>query len=229
MLLRLYHLTVASLYWYTVWYDQNFINIPFPKGLESYPLKGRTTFLTFWCLCMQTTYFTIAVLNDYVGTNVANPKQNSILRSINDKLFILAFPTAFYVACAFWGIYAVDKDLIFPDHVAKEFPSWANHTMHTFVLIFITLELTFTYRRYPSKATGFLIVLAFNLTYTLWFHYIYFETNSWVYPIFNVLNWPARVVFITISCSIALVFYILGEKLNTLVWSKVSQQKIKSK
>ncbi|XP_063358959.1 androgen-induced gene 1 protein-like [Cydia amplana] len=230
MLLRLFHVSVASLFWYTVWYDLSYVNIPFPnKAYEQYPLRGRTTFLTFWCLILQTIYFTVSVLNDYIGTNVDHPKQSSILRSIKDKLFILAFPVALYVTSAFWGIYAIDKDLIFPDKIANAIPSWVNHTMHTLILLFILLELVITYRRYPSRFVGFSIVVCFNLTYTFWFHCIWYQTGVWVYPILDVLNWPARVGFVLSSITVAIGFYLLGEKLNRLVWTKVDKKKVKSK
>ncbi|XP_047987464.1 androgen-induced gene 1 protein-like [Leguminivora glycinivorella] len=229
MLLRIFHVSAASLFWYTAWYDQNFINVPFPnKEYAQYALKGRVTFLTFWCLVLQTIYFTLSVLNDYIGTNADQSKHASLLRTIKDTLFVLAFPVALYVTSAFWGIYAVDKDLIFPDWLAKLVPSWVNHTMHTFILLFIALELVITYRRYPSRAVGYSIVILFNLMYTIWFHCIYYQTGVWVYPIYSVLNWPARVGLQLASTSTALGFYVLGEKLNDFVWTKVHNKMVKS-
>ncbi|XP_063358690.1 androgen-induced gene 1 protein-like [Cydia amplana] len=230
MLLRLFHLSAASLFWYTVWYDQSFINVPFPnEKYAQYALKGRVTFLTFWCLVLQTLYFTVSVLNDYIGTNVDHPKQSSILRSIKDTMFILAFPIALYVTSFFWGIYAIDKELIFPDWIAKLIPSWVNHTMHSLVLLFIAFELVITYRRYPSRSVGYSIVVCFNFMYTFWFHYIYYQTGVWVYPIYGVLNWPARVGLQLTSTTLAIGFYLLGEKLNEFVWTKGDTKKVKSK
>jgi hypothetical protein len=178
---------------------------------------------------LQTTYFTVSVLNDYVGTNVYHPKHGSTLRTIKDKLFILAFPVAFYVSCAFWGIYAIDRELIFPEKVEKEFPPWVNHTMHTLVLLFMVLELVLSYRSYPSRCVGCALIICFNLAYVFWFHYIYFQIGVWVYPFFTVLNWAGRVGFVVASTSVGLGLYFLGEKLNGLVWTKVNKQKVKSK
>ncbi|CAG5048379.1 unnamed protein product [Parnassius apollo] len=153
MLLPIFHLFAAGIDTYVMWYDQHYVELPVHNELlKDLPLKSRSLFLTIWCLIMQIAYHTIAFLNDIFGSNDPSPKKKPLIRLIKDTLFSLAFPVAIYVSVAFWSIYAVDKDLIFPDSVEKLYPTWMNHVMHTTVSIFMFLELLMTYRNYPSRA-----------------------------------------------------------------------------
>ncbi|CAK1603518.1 unnamed protein product [Parnassius mnemosyne] len=228
MLLPIFHLSAAAIDSYVIWYDQNYVELPVHNELlKDLPLKSRTMFLTIWCLIMQIAYHTIAFLNDIIGSNDPSPKKKPLIRLIKDTLFSLAFPIAIYVSVAFWSIYTVDKDLIFPDVIEKLYPTWMNHVMHTMVTIFMFLELIMTSRNYPSRAVGISITLAFSMSYIAWYLMIYFKTGVWVYPIFDTLNWPSRIVFIVISNIVILGVYVFSEKLNYLL--SPSQPKLKKR
>lgn len=58
------------------------------------------------------------------------------------------------------------------------------------------------------------------IVYILWVNSIYFNYNIWVYPVLEVMNWAGRIAFFAFSTSVAVFFYVVGEKLNSLVWSK---------
>ncbi|CAH2066015.1 unnamed protein product, partial [Iphiclides podalirius] len=217
MSLAIFHLFAAAINTYVIWYDQTYVELPLENELlKTLPLKSRSMFLTIWCLIIQTVYHTIAFLNDVFGSTAASPRSRPLIRSIRDTLFSLAFPIALYVSTAFWAIYAVDKDLIFPDHIEKLYPTWVNHVMHTTVSVFMFVELLLASRNYPSRKIGVSIITAFNLAYMSWFLTIYFNTGAWVYPVFEPLNWPMRVVFLILSHSTVVGFYLIGEKLNYL-------------
>ncbi|CAK1603519.1 unnamed protein product [Parnassius mnemosyne] len=218
MLLPIFHLSAAAIDSYVMWYDQNYVELPVHNELlKDFPLKSRSLFLTIWCLIMQIAYHTIAFLNDIIGSNDPSPKKKPLIRLIKDTLFSLAFPIAIYVSVAFWSIYAVDKDLIFPDVIEKLYPTWMNHVMHTTVAIFMFLELILTSRSYPSRAVGISITLAFSMSYIAWLLIIYFKSGEWAYPFLNILNWPLRIVFFGISTIVILGVYDFSEKLNYLL------------
>lgn len=165
----------------------------------------------------------MAFLNDVFGTNAQSPKKPPAIRRIKDTLFSLAFPTAIYVSLAFWGIYSIDKELIFPERIEKLYHPAMNHVMHTTVSVFIIIELFTSYRNYPSRNIGFFVTYSFYLSYLAWFFVIYYKTGAWVYPVFEPLNWPLRIVFVMLSLSIATGFYIFGEKVNNLVCKSQKQ------
>jgi len=54
-----------------------------------------------------------------------------------------------FVVMTFWGIYAVDRELVYPKHLDALIPQWLNHSMVCFTLIslfchgvYITLPVT---------------------------------------------------------------------------------------
>jgi hypothetical protein len=58
----------------------------------------------------QCIYFTIALLNDLIGTNEAAPKSSPLIRKIRDYLFgTVAFPFAMNVGVMFWVLMMVDR------------------------------------------------------------------------------------------------------------------------
>lgn len=72
---------------------------------------------------LQAIYFTVALTNDFIGTNEANPRKIPAIRKVKDYMFSsLAFPIAFNVGISFWGLYAVDRELVFPKVLDAVFP-----------------------------------------------------------------------------------------------------------
>lgn len=72
-------------------------------------------------------YFTISLLNDVFGTNevIFEPKKAPFIRKLRDYVFsTLAFPVALHVAITFWGLYAIDRELVFPKVLDSFFPNW---------------------------------------------------------------------------------------------------------
>lgn len=130
----------------------------------------------------------------------------------------MAFAVALYVGTVFWSLYSIDKKFIFPDNVEKLFPKWLNHVMHTMIIPFILIEFIFSRRNYPPRHVGISIGLLFMFGYVLWINFLYFTKNAWVYPFLNVLNWPSRILFYSFSVISGLIVYVLGEKLNSVVF-----------
>uniref|UniRef100_T1IBJ2 Uncharacterized protein n=1 Tax=Rhodnius prolixus TaxID=13249 RepID=T1IBJ2_RHOPR len=50
-------------------------------------------------------------------------------------------------------------------------------------------------------------------------HVVYMKSGLWVYPIFNVLNIPQRIVFFACSYATGFLFYFLGERINYYLWA----------
>lgn len=178
---------------------------------------------------LQTIYFSLAFFNDLIGTNDAAPSNKPLIRRCKDILFSsLAFPLALFVGITFWGIYAVDRELILPRMMDPFFPTWLNHVMHSNIVICIIIELVTSFRMYSTRKMGLSILSIFMLCYVVWIHFIYFKTGSWVYPILSVINWPLRIFFYLFSLGFVFGLYILGESLNRAVWSKEVESTVKS-
>lgn len=125
-----------------------------------------------------------------------------------------------FVTLTFWGLYFIDRELIFPKAIDPYFPPWLNHIMHTNIAIFLLIEVFTSFRRYPTRKQGLTLLASVMLTYLVWIHVIQHYTGHWVYPILEVLNLPLRVLFFVAMLVLLTLLYISGETLNSIVWSK---------
>ncbi|XP_063365257.1 androgen-induced gene 1 protein-like [Cydia amplana] len=223
----LFHLLGALQFAFGCYYDHTYVRLPGTTGAGSF--GGKLKFLTFIDAIIQTVYFTVALINDVWGTNEPTPSVKPLIRRIKDTLFsTLAFPVAMFVGITFWGIYAIDRELILPQRLDAIFPSWLNHVMHTNIVAFTLIELLASFRMYPSRSHGISLLTAFMLCYAIWIHVIYVQTGAWVYPVLEVLNWPLRVVFYLFGLGFVLSLYVVGERMNKAVWSKEIEKTVKS-
>lgn len=228
MIKLLFHLFGAIQFCYGCYYDHAYVRVPLASSNVT-SFGGKLKYLTHLDAMIQTAYFTVALLNDLFGNNEPTPSEKPLIRRIKDTMFsALAFPVALFVGITFWGIYAVDRELILPKSFDPYFPLWLNHVLHTNIMVFILLEALTSFRMYPTRKKGLSILGTFMLFYMFWIHFIYFKTGSWVYPILNVLNWPLRVVFYLFSFGMVCSLYTVGERLNRAIWSKEVEQTVRS-
>merc|ERR1711994_146912 len=82
------------------------IDMPVALSPTRNQFGGVWKYLTFLNMLLQFIFFTIALLSNFV-------KQ---LRPARDLIFAsAAFPIGMLIGILFWGIWAVDRDLIFPE------------------------------------------------------------------------------------------------------------------
>ena len=121
---------------------------------------GTLKYLTHWNVWLQLFYFIIAFTNDMFGTESKNKETSSIIQNFRDFLFSsIAFPIGSFVTIAFWGIYMVDRNLIFPPALDKWFPPITNHMMHTAPLVAQFIELLLTFHIQPKRIIGLRYIL----------------------------------------------------------------------
>ncbi|XP_029714434.1 androgen-induced gene 1 protein isoform X3 [Aedes albopictus] len=232
----LFHGLTALHYFYAMYYDLVVID-EYPKEIkelfgglasnEKYklPLKGRVIFLTYWGLILQAIYFTVCLINDFIGTNEVAPRKTPLIRKLKDyMLAAFAFPVALNVGVTFWTLMAIDRELVFPKALDAVFPGWLNHVMHTNIVIFMILEICTSFRQYPSRKAGLAGLGIFMACYLSWLHVIRHYGGIWVYPVLDVLNLPQRIVFFAVSLGFSVGLYLFGEFFNNLIWTKELKQ-----
>ncbi|XP_049548605.1 androgen-induced gene 1 protein-like isoform X3 [Anopheles darlingi] len=224
-----WHLIAFAQYCYAIYFDRFFIHIPddlaIPKMMTTTEYGGRSKFLTYWCLILQAVYFTICLLNDFIGTNEVAPKRMPLIRKVKDyTLAAFAFPVALNVGVTFWTLMAIDRELVFPKALDAVFPGWLNHVMHTNIVIFMVLEICTSFRQYPSRRAGLTGLGIFMSAYLGWLHVIHHFGGIWVYPVLEVLNMPQRIAFFAVSLAFCVGLYLLGEFFNNLIWTKELKQ-----
>ncbi|XP_058818042.1 androgen-induced gene 1 protein-like isoform X3 [Topomyia yanbarensis] len=231
-----YHGLAALHYLCSIYYDVCVIG-EYPKEVreifggtptnEKYqlPLKGREVFLTYWNVILQAAYFTICLINDFIGTNEVAPRKTPLIRKLKDyTLAAFAFPVALNVGVTFWTLMAIDRELVFPKALDAVFPGWLNHVMHTNIVIFMILEICTSFRQYPSRKNGLTGLGLFMACYLVWLHVIRHFGGIWVYPVLDVLNLPQRVIFFVVSLGFSVALYLFGEFFNNLIWTKELKQ-----
>ncbi|XP_020800763.1 androgen-induced gene 1 protein isoform X2 [Drosophila serrata] len=211
----LLHLTAVLQFNYGV-YIFHTLDMP-----NTVPFAGKFKFLTFLCAIIQALYYTVSLVNDFVGTNELTPKKPPAVRRFKDWLMAtLAFPVAINVGVTFWTLYAIDRELVFPKVLDPVFPSWLNHVLHTNIVVFIVLEIFTSYRSYPKRSQGLAGLATFMGAYLVWIHVVKHYSGVWVYPVLEVLQLPQRILFFVVVVGFTLSLYLLGEFLNNTVWAK---------
>ncbi|KAJ8726102.1 hypothetical protein PYW07_000800 [Mythimna separata] len=222
MSLVLFHLSVISLYSFAFWYDQKYVEIPYPAPeFEHVPFNARAIYFTFWTLVLQNVYFIISLLNDFFGTNAVTRKP-PLIRQLKDVLFSVTLCMALYVVIVFWVFYTFAKDAIFPEIAEKTIPVWLNHVMHTLILPFILIELLVTNRNYPSTKTGSSVAIILAAIYTGYIHFVYFKHGIWPYPFLHVVSWTTKIFYFIGSTLLGILLYLLGEKFHSMASQKPS-------
>ncbi|XP_052869548.1 androgen-induced gene 1 protein-like isoform X1 [Anopheles cruzii] len=221
----LMHFIAAVVFTYAIYYDFRYVHFPPEMWRPGGEFGGKLKFLTVWDAILQAIYFTICLLNDFIGTNEVAPKRMPLIRKVKDyTLAAFAFPVALNVGVTFWTLMAIDRELVFPKALDAVFPGWLNHVMHTNIVIFIILEICTSFRQYPSRRAGLTGLGIFMSAYLGWLHVIRHFGGIWVYPVLEVLNFPQRLVFFAVSLVFCVGLYLLGEFFNNLIWTKELKQ-----
>nr|XP_045246460.1 androgen-dependent TFPI-regulating protein isoform X2 [Macaca fascicularis] len=134
-----------------------------------------------------------------------------------------------FVFLAFWILFLYNRDLIYPKVLDTVIPAWLNHAMHTFIFPITLVEVVLRPHSYPSKKTGLTLLAAASITYIIRILWLYFETGTWVYPVFAKLSLVGLAAFFSLGHIFIASIYLLGEKLNHWKWGDMRQPRKKRK
>lgn len=151
-------------------------------------------YLTSWNMAVQALYFIVALIHEILSIN-----KNKITQSLLDRIrgFIfsaLVLPCTAVVAFFFWTIYFVNPNLVIPEGIEEISPYWMNHVIHTNILFLPIIELSLQKLYVPSTRTALIGVTVFAAIYNVMFLLSYFETEKWMYDLYEYLSWPQRLV-----------------------------------
>ncbi|XP_068706823.1 androgen-induced gene 1 protein-like [Montipora foliosa] len=190
---------------------------------------GKFKFLTFLNVLVQLAYFTIAVMADIL--TLIKGQDNRLIK-LRDVLFAsLAFPLSAFVAAIFWGIYMVDRNLIFPKQLDKIIPPWLNHLLHTWCAVAVIMEGAFIKHKYPRNRVGLGLLLSFGVAYLLWISWVAHVAGFWVYPVLRVMPLSGKIAFFVFGGCVLVLFYFFGKWKTRFIWGASEEQgmNIKSK
>lgn len=220
-----------GLWVYSLYYDVENI----PSG-PSQSWFRKLKFLTIINLVLETGYFTLCFVRALVdtfnekkghGPHTQHPQfpsyySYSRLHSFCDTLYVLALPLSFAVTLLFWGLYVIDRELVYPKVLDDVIPSWLNHVMHTAPVFFMTVDTILTCHKMPKRSTGIvwmvILVLFYEFCLVMW----YLVEGIWAYPFFDVLDTTGKAVFFLGAIVFFLILYLIGDGLNSLIWGPAS-------
>ncbi|KAK3749275.1 hypothetical protein QZH41_016054 [Actinostola sp. cb2023] len=213
-----------AIYFMVVMYHD--LKIQTPGVLE---FGWRWKYLTFLNLVSQLTFFVLASLIDVV--TLLRGQETKWIVSVRDVLFAsIVFPIGVFVAVTFWGIYAIDRELIFPTFLDSVIPNWINHALHTWCAVAVILESAINCHVYPRNRVGILFLLGFGAIYISWISYIAYAQDYWVYPFLRVMENSVRVAFFAVCAILLTFFYFLGKWMTNAIWGgKVSAEMAQEK
>jgi len=224
LLQSVFHVVLSLTYTYTLYvylWGVNYPDFMIQHKVENF---GNWKFLTFWNLLLQWAFFLLCALADLRALHAPSRRRQALSRGLDFVFGTIVFAVALFVGSSFWGLYSIDRELIFPAFFDAFFPVWLNHAIHTLPLFAVLLEMLFVKRAYPSQRKGFFVVTAFTLLYLFWVLYIAYARNLWVYPILEKLPLVGRAAFIGVCCLVIGLLSILGHALHGLRWGREEEE-----
>ena len=150
-----FHAAVISNYIIFLLHSNNVDSVLNKIRPERASFGGNLKFLTRWNVLLQAMYFMVAFVNDILGSESRTKEYSTAAQKLRDFMFSsLAFPTGVFVTVAFWSIYLVDRELIFPEELDEYFPPITNHMMHTTPLVSQIIELLLVFHVQPKRLYG---------------------------------------------------------------------------
>eukprot|EP00698_Gefionella_okellyi_P009225 TRINITY_DN2332_c0_g1_i1.p1 TRINITY_DN2332_c0_g1~~TRINITY_DN2332_c0_g1_i1.p1 ORF type:complete len:220 (-),score=32.53 TRINITY_DN2332_c0_g1_i1:41-700(-) len=174
---------------------------------------GQFKFMTIWNVVFQVVFFGTSLLFDLT-------KHKS--RKFMDQFFnAVVFPFAWTVVLLFWGLYAVDRDLIFPMSLDSIYPPYLNIQQHTLVGVFVFLEAMIVHHKRDYSGRDRLIVLATAAAYIAWACFIRYKTGEWVYVVLAVLPVVGKVALFGAATLLLLFCHLIGKYVNAFRWDNI--------
>lgn len=211
------HFIVMCCYMYIHVYDATVFKRNKGKGFEGAGTYGRRwKYLTYINMWIQFIYFFFAFFTDVMPRSQAKiycQKACSLIFTT------IGFPLTLFVCVAFWGIYAVDREFVYPVYLDEHIPSMLNHYWHTTIVVGVFLELVVVFHRFPSNMTALWVIFLFTTTYITWIVSVFSNAQVWPYPFMDLMPVPLFPVLFLACFFVTVAMYALGMNLGYLRWN----------
>ncbi|GAB1606039.1 androgen-dependent TFPI-regulating protein-like [Argonauta hians] len=185
---------------------------------------GKFKYLTYWNIWIQTLYFVISLLRDLIMWRSVDESDGNKVRRLKITIdhihATIVYPVGIFVVVTFWVIYHFDRELVFPLILDEIVPSWLNHILHTWPIIFLLLDKFLVQHDYPTKFRGICFTIFYTSIYVAWILFLALAKGIWVYPVLQILNNNQRFVFISVLWMFAISIYLVGDSLTFFLWKR---------
>ncbi|CAI8031983.1 Trafficking protein particle complex subunit 9, partial [Geodia barretti] len=164
---------------------------------------------------LQFAFFFLAFLRDIMPDSYIR----QLLTKFCDFVFTtVIFPLAMFVAVGFWGIYAIDREMIYPFRLEEYNPAILNHFWHTTIVVAVLVELLLVFHRFPTTRNAVAMIFSYSTAYIVWIVVIVSVADYWVYPFLKVMPPPLISVFFAACFFATLGIYFLGQLVGHWRW-----------
>lgn len=215
------HVSICAWYVFALYYHTYLTT----SGIDTrkYTYGGKWKYLTYLNLVLQTIFFGLCVLTDFV--NLTLPPTwlrggvQSLLVKLRDALFTMfAFPCATFVFSSFWSLYTMDRELVYPKFIDAIIPLWLNHAMHTAIVPLVLVQMYIQNHTYASRRKSLTVILFYGAVYVVGVHWAHHVSGVWVYPILAKLSLKSKIGFFGACAGFIFTLFLLGEKLSGRIW-----------
>lgn len=232
MIAQLFHVCVFAYSMYIGhWMSENMIKekeIPTKDPIVITMRRFSLRFLTNWTFTLQNLYFLLCLGEDILNLLGGFQKFRGKLSKTKNYLFtVLVAPMSVFVTVAFWSMWLIDRELIFPKPLDQVLPSWINHSIHTTTSLFVLCEMYLCYHAYPKFQQAVLGISAYLAVYVICLVGTYLHSGIWLYPIFKTMTWSLRIVFFIVMYLLAIFIYITEKLFTTYLWGETMRPKAK--
>ncbi|KAG5897774.1 hypothetical protein JTB14_019992 [Gonioctena quinquepunctata] len=186
-------------------------------------------FFTSWNFLIQVFYFYTALCYDiFYILSIWEDLQKRVLRYKGYIFISCLFPFAVFVSTMFWGVFIIDRELVFPTVVDEYIPMWMNHCLHTNILIFAFIELFISNQLLPTVKSAFIGLNMVVIPYHILIVVGYFILGRWIYGLFQIFTWPERIAFVLLYYLFVVWMMRIGMAIQkykyTFIWRKYSRK-----
>ncbi|XP_046405472.1 androgen-dependent TFPI-regulating protein-like [Ischnura elegans] len=153
-------------------------------------IYGSFSYITIWNMCIQQLYFVMCCREHLLSKEQKPTEKMRKARQV--LLSSILFPTTFVVAMIYWYEYWKSPTLVYGDILARIYPFWMDHVMHTFIvpIALVAMYLSTTRERAwgSGRLRGWLIYNAFLTFYITVVIIARLIRGIWPYPFLDPVN-----------------------------------------
>ena len=139
--------------------------------------------------------------------------------------FSISFPANAAVFVYFWGVYFIDRELIYPRVLEEFYPFWLNLVEHALILPVAVFNIT----RAPfdmSRPLSYGLGAVSSFAYFLWVMRIFEVSGRWVYPFLEAMGKDnVLYVFFPSTVVVVAIFQFIGWKINAFTCPRKKKTK----
>ncbi|XP_041985612.1 androgen-dependent TFPI-regulating protein-like [Aricia agestis] len=194
----------------------------------------KVAFLTGWNMMFQGIFINLSLTNDIMEWQDKHlSRSGEKIRYWRDVLYGgLVVPFTLFVTGIFWGVYCIDRELIFPKFYEEVIPWWLSFCVHTNISLVLVAETLLQDRRQPAnRSLEIFLCFFFAIGYAVVIYLIYLLSGTWLYELFKAMSFW-HICLYQLGCWVSsYVFYEMQFPINRYFHpvKRISEQEITQK